>query len=58
MVELHSYGRHTERTSSTQTLTCTRDIRLRSSHLPTPAADNPPSSPPLGGYALPLHRLC
>jgi len=38
MVELHWHVRHTEGTSSIQTLACTRDIRLRSSHLPTSAA--------------------
>ena len=58
MVEIHWYIRHTEGASSTQTLACTRDRHLRSSHLPTPAARDPPSSPPLGGYAPPFHPLC
>jgi hypothetical protein len=58
MVEIHWYVRHAEGTSRAQTKAFTRDVHLREPHVPTPAAEDPPSTPPLVGYALPLHPLC
>jgi hypothetical protein len=57
-VESHWHVRHAEGTSCTQTIAFTRDLQLREPHVPTPAAEDPPSTPPLVGYALPLHPLC
>jgi hypothetical protein len=43
---------HLNRNRGTDSTSPSRDIQLREPHLPTPAAEDPPSSPPLVGYAL------